>query len=477
MDNQLIYTKPSSEGIDSRLIMNVINDAEMNSCEIHGLMILKHGKLLFEAYNEPYRREISHIMHSFTKCLTNTAVGLAYTMGVLELKDPVLKYFPEYAKDANEYLQKVTLHNLITMRSGQERSIGGNEWRPLKTSWLKEYFQVPFVFEPGSKYMYSSGNSYILSAIVQKVTGVSCRELIEQKLRKKIGLSDFTWSESPEGICSGGNGVSLTVEDMARIGQLYLQKGKWDGDQLLSEQWIDYAFGYLDAVERTPEEPEYNFHWEHTGDIWSAKGMFGQTCAVIPNLDMVIALTAADQNDSFVQSIQKKLIDPLNSENYVCDEKYDMVLKEKGLRMTLEDKNISVANHFLPGKTHYYFKLDGSIDTITDVNLTLLKNELIFEMTDQKGHHTVHAGMDSWIHGVTSMTGAYLHHQYEVDDAKISACAFWQDEKTLMMEWRYPEMAFCDYVSITWYAQEIVFKRWVNMNSQDLSRPELRLQI
>ena len=188
MNKELTYSTPEEEGVSSEYIINFLNEMEKREAEIHGIMILRNNRVIFEAYNEPYRKEIPHIVHSFTKCFTNTAAGIAYTKGLIKLEDKVLDYFPEYREAANEYLQKLTIRNLLTMRSGQERSIGGNEWRPLKTSWLDAYFKVPFVKEPGSEFMYSSGNSYITSAIVQRITGKTCHQLIEEELAPYIGL-------------------------------------------------------------------------------------------------------------------------------------------------------------------------------------------------------------------------------------------------------------------------------------------------
>lgn len=173
MKCELQRALPSVEGIHPEYLINFLNACEKAESEIHGIMIARHGKVIFEGYNAPYAADIPHIMHSFTKILTNTAVALAYDDGLLKLEDPVLKYFPEYEADANEYLRACTIRNMITMRNGQQRSIGGNEWRPLKTSWKEAYFQVPFDKKPGETYMYSSGNSYILSYIVQKLEGLS----------------------------------------------------------------------------------------------------------------------------------------------------------------------------------------------------------------------------------------------------------------------------------------------------------------
>lgn len=472
MSEKLLYSYPEKEGVDSRAILDFLNAAEESGAEIHGIMVLVHGKVIFEGYYAPYAAEIPHIMHSFTKCLTNTAVGLAYSEGLLKLDDPIVKYLPEYADPENPYLSKATVRNLITMRSGQQRPIGGNEWRPLKTSWLDAYFQVKFDKEPGSTYMYSSGNSYVLSAIVQRLTGKTARDYVWEKVASKIGTRHFDWQLSPEGICSGGNGTSLTVDDMARIGLLYLNKGRWQNQQLLSEEWVDLAMGLKDPI--VPEEgvPEYNFHWEHTGDVWAARGMFGQTCALIPSLDMVVAFTAADKMYVLNNLLQSVLVDGVK-----CGKAPDgagwEALQAKAKQMSLLEPHKSVAHHVVPEKQAFRFRLDGSIDHVVGIGLSFDEDSVQYTMTDDRGTHTVRAGLDSWISGETTMTGAYLHHQYEMESAKISACAYWSDEKTLTMAWRYPEMAFFDHVSITWEETGLRINRWVNMNSQDLRRPEL----
>ena len=476
MNKELTYSTPEEEGVSSEYIINFLNEMEKREAEIHGIMILKNNKVIFEAYNEPYRKEIPHIVHSFTKCFTNTAAGIAYTKGLIKLEDKVLDYFPEYREEANEYLQELTIRNLLTMRSGQERSIGGNEWRPLKTSWLDAYFKVPFVKEPGSEFMYSSGNSYITSAIVQRITGKTCHQLIEEELAPYIGLEKFSWGESPEGICSGGNGVSITVEGMARLGLLYLNQGKWGEKQLLSADWVNLALGKKDPQPRKAGEKDYNFHWTHTGDIWCADGMFGQTCAIVPEQNMVIAITAADSNYLETELIQKEVLDPMKEERNLSEKMWN-VLKNKGLRMSLENKNRSVSNKMVSGNRKIEMEPFENEDKIEKTGLEFLEDKVIFWMKDNRGTHFVEAGLDCWIHGKTSMTGGYLHHQYEMDEMKIAACAYWKSENVLMMEWRYPEMAFFDHVSFEWKEDRVYMKRWVNMNSQALERPVVTAKI
>lgn len=503
MRQELERSLPSQEGVRPEYIIDFLNACEKAESEIHGIMIARHGKVIFEAYNAPYQADIPHIMHSFTKIMTNTAVALAYGDGLLDLDDLILKFFPEYEASANEYLRACTIRNLITMRSGQARSIGGNEWRPLKSSWKNAYFQVPFDKKPGEVYMYSSGNSYILSYIVQMLEKKTCRELVWERVGKKIGLTEFPWMLSPEGVCSGGNGVSLTTEDMLRIGLLYLNKGNWQGEQLIPEKWVDYAMGYTEPLPPV-DGFQYNFHWEHAEDIWAGRGMFGQTCGQIPALDMVFAITAADEHYAAMKLFQREIVDKVkadeacggrmqaepasaddafakeekaNKKKLWNDSKMEEILHQKGLCMTLEGKNTSVKNHKCLKSKDFLWIPEENQDGIRRIELHFEKDRLCYMMEDERGRHEILAGLDYWLDGMTTMTGAYLHHQYEPATSRIAAIAYWSDANTLMMEWRFPEMAFFDHLSIQFEEEQVAIRRWVNMNSQDRERPVLVIRI
>ncbi len=467
-DQTLIHTSPLVEGINPRYIINFLNACELAGSELHGILIARNNHVIFEAYNEPYRRDIPHIMHSFTKLLTNTAFALAYDDGLVSLDDPLLKYFPEYADNANAYLKACTLHNMITMRNGQERSIGGNEWRPLKTSWKDAYFQVPFDKQPGSTFMYSSGNSYILSYIVQMVTGKTAHELFWERIGSRIGMNEFTWMRSPEGVCSGGNGVMLTAEDMLRIGLLYANKGKWNGQQLISEKWIEEAFGLTHPIAPI-DGVQYNFHWEKKGDIYSAKGMFGQVVGIAPAQNIVFAFTAADQHYCNDVLFQKEVVDPLKAGEPVPEEDraLESILVHKGLRMTLLDRAVSVPEHINLDGAKLYYQAEENKYATAGMGLTFSGDEVVYTMEDSRGHHEVRAGLDHWISGTTTLTGAYLHHQYDQPISRVVALAYWRAKNTLIIILRYPEMAFCDHLIFTWEGKVPTFVRKVNMNSQE----------
>lgn len=301
--------------------------------------------------------------------------------------------------------------------------------------------------------MYSSGNSYILSAIVQKVSGMSCDLYLKENMTNQMGCGDFTWMKSPEGICSGGNGAMLCVEDMAAIGQVYLDRGLWNGKRLLCEEWVDLALGKKKPTPREKGEPEYNFHWRHSEKgIWVSRGMFGQVCCLIPELNMTAAFTAADKKYAGGRLFQECIVYPALAVEKKAEAdavndggKVARILRLYASRMTLEGK----PEHAIRPKPFLRrYRAEALVDTITEAAIEVTDQELLFSIRDERGIHTVRHGLNTWKHGVTSMTGRYLHHQYEFASMKISAQASWMDKDHLLLEWRYPEMAFFDTVQI-----------------------------
>ena len=219
--SKLPRSTPEQEGISSLNIIDMLNDFEKQGIEVHSVLVARNGKVVFESYYKPYNPDTTYIVHSLTKLFTNTAAGIAYSQGKFKLDDKVISFFPERVpKDAGDNLKAMTIKDLITMRNGHARMISGNEWRPLKSSWLDAFFKEPVVYKPGTKFQYSSGNAYVVSAIAQKTMGKTCDLILKDALFNKMGIEGLTWDKSPEGICSGGNGVMIKPEDMLKFGQL-----------------------------------------------------------------------------------------------------------------------------------------------------------------------------------------------------------------------------------------------------------------
>lgn len=178
---------PESKGVSSEYILNMLNEIEKRNLQIDSIAIAVDGKVIFDAYAYPYNRDTPFITFSLSKLFANTAVGLAYTEGKLKLTDRPVDYFPaSVPANASDNLKAMTVRDLITMRNGHDRQISGNEWRSLKTSWIDHFMKEPVPHKPGSVYKYSSGNTFMLSAMVQKVMGKDVEELLQENLYQSV---------------------------------------------------------------------------------------------------------------------------------------------------------------------------------------------------------------------------------------------------------------------------------------------------
>lgn len=351
----------------------------------------------------------------------------------------------------------------------------------IKNKLDSSFFEEPVPYKPGEHYCYSSANSYMLSAIVQKVTGITAHQYLRDGFLDKLGIREFTWDLSPEGINSGGNGITMCIEDIMKLGVVYQQNGCYKGEQLIRADWVDRAFGRVGAEKLPNQSVPYNYHWFEYGDLYTSSGIFGQNCMVIPKLNMVIGVTAATKKWQDVPKLTNKyLIEPLlkdshgriNTQETTDDKIFEQTLTE-------EKKSIQGAPR-LNIQEQIYTVVGNHPDHITQISFRQLHDDtIVFTMNDHRGNHAVHNTLDGWHYGTTSITGNYLHHQYQPEQAIVVSSAWWSEPHILHMEWRYPEMAFCDYLSFKFSPgyQQVEMNRWVNVNTQDLIRKPLTAEL
>lgn len=291
---------PEAEGVESTFLRQFYTDvANIPRGGAHALLVLRGGKVISEGYFAPYRKDVWHVSHSLCKTFTGTAVGLAIQEGLFALDDSVLDYFPGQAGlFPSRQIKAVTVRHLLTMSSGITlNEVNGT----VESDWLKGIFTSPLSFEPGSKFVYNSMNSYLLAALVHKTSGQTLVEYLTPRIFTPMGFGPIGWEHALNDVEKGGWGMYLFIEDMAKLGQLYLQKGRWvvDGamQQLLPEWWATEAT----RTQITSEDgQEYGYHmWtEEQDNIFMMNGMFGQYVAGFPHNDVVVAMTAGNANIS-----------------------------------------------------------------------------------------------------------------------------------------------------------------------------------
>ncbi len=465
---------PAEKGISVDYIWNMLDQLDKQSIELHGLAIAVDGNVIFDAYWAPYDEDTPHIVHSLTKLYLNSAALVAVSEGYLALDTRMIDVLPEYVSEDGplENQDKVTVANLLTMTAGYGRMISGSEWRPLKTSWLKAFFAEPIPYEPGTHYQYSSGNPYAVSAMIQKVTDMTAEDYLMKSGFSALKLRNFCWDKSPEGISSGGNGVTCTVEDMLKVGQLYLNNGIWDGQQILQPEVVDVALG---RVQVTPAEGSYKCHWTETdtGDF-TAGGSYGQKVVLVPELNMVISCTAGTKAEPY-NVFNEFLIAPTKADRAVGITSYEdsisyETLKAKAERLSLLKTPVFTASPIGEVVDDKVFKAAENKYNIESIALDVNDDSIVFTMTDDRGTHSIVNGIDNWHIGITDMTGNYMHHQYQRDEEPYWAYAEWLNDTTLQLTWRFPQMAFVDGLTLTFAEDgaEMTLIRTVNVNSGEL---------
>ena len=313
-EQAFVRATPESQGISSDLFAALLRELDASKdTEMHHFMALRHGKVICECNFAPYPKGMWHITHSMCKSITGMAIGMLIEEGKLKLDENIYDIFSDQMNALSKIFRPViTVENLLTMTSGvtfnESGIVSGNDW-------LGSFLNASVNGKPGTEFQYNSLNTYVLSAIVTKRTGETLTEYLTPRLFGPLGITKYYWETCPKGITKGGWGLFLCAEDMAKLGQLYLQRGKWNGQQLVSEYWIEistvrhlktqnstYGYGYQLWMEQRPGSFEYN-------------GMLGQNVIIYPDMDMVL-VTNAGNKEMFQDCIMLNIIRKYFPVNY-----------------------------------------------------------------------------------------------------------------------------------------------------------------
>lgn len=283
---------------------------------LHSLMVVKNGKVVYEHWDTGYSPDQLHVMWSAGKTFTATAIGFAEQDGLLKTSDRVVDFFTqsELPAEPHEWLLELTIHDLLIMSSGWTDYIY-SAMRGELDDWVKTTLASPFSFKPGDKYHYNSMNTYILSVIITKLTSKKLIDYLDEKLFKELGIDDSYWCESPQGYNTAGWGLYLTTESFAKMGQFILQRGEWNGKQLLNAEWFDKALQpHIMQYKKVITDPaaieeikKSGHQWKqgYAYQMWCCKdgafrmhGANGQLGIIFPDKNAVVVTTAYTNNDA-----------------------------------------------------------------------------------------------------------------------------------------------------------------------------------
>jgi len=486
---KLPRSTPEEQGISSQALLAFLAAVGSSKHEFHSFMMQRHGHVIAEGWWSPYEAASPHMLYSLSKSFTSTAVGLAAAEGKLAVTDKVTSFFPgELPEVASENLAALRIKDLLTMSVGHAEDSTGSLWP--QQNWVKTFLALPIKYPPGTQFLYNSGATYMLSAIVQKVTGQPLLDFLTPRLFEPLGISGMTWETCPRGINTGGWGLKLPTEAIAKFGQLYLQKGSWEGRQILPAEWVAEATTFkiqqpgqdLDKLKQQSDWHQgycYQF-WRCRHNAFRGDGAFGQFCIVMPDQDAVIAITSESPSmQGELDLIYEHLLPAMKAAPLPADRKSQKELKEKLAALSLSPPAGRVASPVAARISGKSFKIEANDAGVESVSFGFEKNHSQFTLTDRSGPHSVKFGLQKWVRGETTMPGTppKLTQGDLGPKSKVAGSGTWKDENTFEMTWQFYETPHHDTVTCRFEGEKVRIEFLNSIAAMSPGRKDKRLPL
>lgn len=481
VEQDLGRTVPEAQGIASAAVLQFVEALDGQIHELHSFMLLRHGSVVAEGWWSPYGRQYRHSLFSLSKSFTSTAVGFAVNEGLFSIDDAVLSFFPdEKPSESSDFLAAMRVRHLLSMSSGHTDDTWSNMFGRADGNWIKGFFEVPVKHEPGTHFVYNTGASYMLSAIVQKSSGMKMVDYLETRLFAPLGIENATWAESPQGINQGGVGLSIRTEDIARFGQLYLQKGLWQGKQVLPEAWVTEATAVQmengDGGESDWTQGYGYQFWHCRHGAYRGDGVFGQFCIVMPEQDAVLAITGGVDVFDMQQPLDlvwEILLPAMGSEPAAEDAVSQQRLTEKLSSLTLlpvqGQATVSIATQ-VSGRTYRVDTNELGIETLA---LNFNASNWAVNVKTGTGEETIPCASGAWKQGQTS-----LFNKPWLDGlTPVVASGAWTADASFTMVVRLYETPFFQTLVFHFDGDELMVETGVNVSLEGIKPVLLTGQI
>jgi CubicO group peptidase (beta-lactamase class C family) len=433
--------------VDPAAVLAFVNGVEQKVGGLHSFMLLRHGQVAAEGWWAPYAPQHPHMLFSLSKSFTSTAVGLAVHEGKLTVDAPVVSFFPDLVPaKVSDHLAAMKVRHLLSMSTGHDKDATGPTRQAPGGNWVKSFLALPVEHQPGSKFVYNSAATYMCSAIVQKLTGKTVLEYLKPRLFDPLGIQGQTWESCPRGINTGGWGLAIKTEDIARFGQLYLQRGKWDGKQLVPEAWVTEATTKQISNGDNPASDwaqgyGYQF-WRCRHGAFRGDGAFGQYCVVLPEQDAVLAITSGIGDMQAVLNVVWEQLLPgmaASAAGSVSDELKTRLAKLEVPRST--GKAESPTAKRVSGKE---YRFDANDQKLEALSATFRGKRSTLVARSAAGERKLEVGADEWVTG----TGFVIAPLAGPIEAKVAARGAWTDDDTYVATLCYYETPFVQ--TLTW---------------------------
>ncbi|HLH57170.1 MAG TPA: serine hydrolase [Verrucomicrobiae bacterium] len=476
---------PEAQGVRSEAIAQFLDAIAGSKHEFHSFMFVRHGHVIAEGWWAPYGPDLKHMLYSLSKSFTSTAVGLAKTEGKLNVDDKVISFFPDKLPgEVSENLRALRIKDLLTMSVGHAQ-----DSTPLITKeedWARAFLALPIAHQPGTEFLYNSGATYMLSAIVQKVTGRKVIDYLTPRLFEPLGIEEMTWETCPMGINTGGWGLNLRTESLAKFAQLYLQKGSWADKTLIPAEWVQEATSFkiqqpgtdLDKLKHESDWHQgycYQF-WRCRHNAFRGDGAFGQYAIVLPEQDAVIAITSESPSMQGQLNLVWEHLLPGIEQSALTDgaSARELEGKLRGLRLPPPKAQPSSPLAVkVSGKT---FTISANETNFKAARFDFTERECLFTLNHEQGDYPIRCGVEKWVEGETAMPGTppKLTRSRGTMKSKVAASGTWKDPQTFEMTWRFIETPHHDIVTCRFEDSDLKIQFMNSVTQLSPSRKETR---
>jgi CubicO group peptidase (beta-lactamase class C family) len=486
-DHLLKRATPESMGVSSSGILDFLHAIAESKHEFHGFVMVRYGAIIAEGWWRPYRPAARHMLYSMSKSFTSSAVGFAVSEGLLKTDAKVVSFFPDnLPPKVSDKLAALSVKNLLTMSVGHAK-----DSTPIITkeeNWVRIFLSLPIDHDPGTVFLYNSGATYMLSAIVQKVSGMRVKDYLTPRLFEPLKIENLSWETCPLGINTGGWGLSVQTDSLAKFGQLYLQKGMWKGKQLLPQAWVEEATTFkiqqpatggksFDELKQTSDWHQgycYQF-WRCRHNGFRGDGAYGQYTIVLPEEDAVIAINSETSDmQGILNLVWDNLLPAMKSAPLPSDSHAHAQLKKTlaSLELPPTTAQYSATSGKIDGKT---FQIDSNANGFRTARFHFTKDTCVFSLADLEREYLIRCRTDRWVDGETDLPGT--PPKITVGDlrpVKIAARGTWQDENTWVMIWRYYETPHHDTVTCRFDGNNVKIEFLNSITQLSSSHPETR---
>ena len=464
----LAVSTPEAQGIASEAILAFLDAVEQAGQELHSVILLRHGQTIAKGWWSPYAAELPHMLFSLSKSFTSTAVGMAVAEGLLTVKDRVVDFFPDdLPEKIDDNLARMDVHSLLSMSTGHDKDVTDYLWQQPEGNWPKGFLSRPVEHEPGTHFTYNSGATYMLSAIVQKLTGQTLVQYLTPRLFAPLGIEGATWQSCPRGVNTGGWGLNIKTEDIARFGQLYLQQGQWEGQQLITPEWVAAATSKQvsndqNTLTTNPDWQQgygYQF-WRCRNNAYRGDGAFGQYCVVMPDQDAVLAITSGLGDMQPVLTFAwEHLLPAMKDGPLPANPSAQSALADRletlALRVQRGNRTSPLAN-LVSGKRYTF---DKNEDGVSAVKLDFDENGAHITLTDGRGDHQLPCGFQKWAAGKSLLDQT----PHESKLRRTAASGAWTADDTYTVRVSFNETPFIPVLSFRFVEGGMEYRKRYNV--------------